>query len=116
MDSQKFCLKWDWFQDSVTSVFDQLCSGGELLDVTLCCEGQRVWAHRMMLSACSLYFRELLKRKLKESVAPRLPEGTYLHQPPSRYIFPGAEVLVDPMTRAVTEIRWARSAAATLSM
>ncbi|XP_043226461.1 longitudinals lacking protein, isoforms H/M/V-like isoform X4 [Amphibalanus amphitrite] len=61
MDSQKFCLKWDGFQGSVTSVFDQLRSGGELLDVTLCCEGQRVRAHRMMLSACSPYFRELLK-------------------------------------------------------
>ncbi|XP_043241038.1 broad-complex core protein isoforms 1/2/3/4/5-like [Amphibalanus amphitrite] len=141
MDSQKFCLKWDWFQGSVTSVFDQLRSGGVLLDVTLCCEGQRVRAHRRMLSACSPYLRELLKvvvlvlsplreltelpsrpapsapssppadptnendtdalrhcwqRKLKESVAARLPEGTYLHQPPSRYIFPGAEVLVDP--------------------
>ncbi|XP_043225138.1 nucleolar and coiled-body phosphoprotein 1-like [Amphibalanus amphitrite] len=164
MDSQKFCLKWDGFQGSVTSVFDQLRSGGELLDVTLCCEGQRVRAHRMMLSACNLYLRELLKvgdgkctwrprglgglfselltgdggesssplreltelpsrpapsapssppadptnendtdalrhcwqRKLKESVAARLPEDTCLHQPPSRYIFPGAGVLVDP--------------------
>ncbi|XP_043198435.1 uncharacterized protein LOC122368511 isoform X2 [Amphibalanus amphitrite] len=40
--------------------------------------------------------RHCWQRKLKESVAARLPEGTYLHQPPSRYIFPGAEVLVDP--------------------
>ncbi|XP_043226478.1 broad-complex core protein isoforms 1/2/3/4/5-like [Amphibalanus amphitrite] len=98
MDFQKFCLKWEstGFQGGVTSVFDQLHSGGELLDVTLCCEGQHVRAHRGMLSACSPYLRELLKRKLKESVAAKLPEGTYLHQPPSRYIFPGAEVLVDP--------------------
>ncbi|XP_043241048.1 uncharacterized protein LOC122391316 isoform X4 [Amphibalanus amphitrite] len=46
--------------------------------------------------------RHCCERKLKESVAARLPEGAYLHQPPSRYIFPGMEVLVDPMTRAVT--------------
>ncbi|XP_043240056.1 protein tramtrack, beta isoform-like isoform X8 [Amphibalanus amphitrite] len=61
MDSQKFCLKWDGFQGSVTSVFDHLRADSELVDVTLCCEGQRVRAHRMMLSACSPYFRELFK-------------------------------------------------------
>ena len=61
MDSQKFCLKWDGFQSSVTSVFDHLRRDGELVDITLCCEGQRVRAHRMMLSACSPYFRDLLK-------------------------------------------------------
>ena len=64
MDSQKFCLKWDGFQSSVTSVFDHLRRDGELVDITLCCEGQRVKAHRMMLSACSPYFRELLKVRL----------------------------------------------------
>ncbi|XP_037094813.1 zinc finger protein 131-like [Pollicipes pollicipes] len=61
MDGQKFCLKWDGFQSSVTSLFDCLRHDGELVDITLCCEGQRVRAHRMMLSACSPYFRDLLK-------------------------------------------------------
>ena len=61
MDSQKFCLKWDSFQGTVTSLFDQLRHDGELVDVTLCCEGQRVRAHRMMLSACSPYFRQLIQ-------------------------------------------------------
>ncbi|XP_043225957.1 protein bric-a-brac 2-like isoform X6 [Amphibalanus amphitrite] len=61
MNSQKFCLKWDHFRTSVTSVFNHLRRDGELVDITLCCEGQRVKAHRMMLSACSPYFRELLK-------------------------------------------------------
>ena len=61
MNSQKFCLKWDGFQGTVTSLFDQLRHDGELVDITLCCEGQRVPAHRMMLSACSPYFRQLLQ-------------------------------------------------------
>ena len=61
MDSQKFCLKWDGFQTSVISVFDHLRQDEELVDVTLCCEGHRVSAHRMMLSACSPYFRDILK-------------------------------------------------------
>ncbi|XP_037083918.1 protein bric-a-brac 2-like [Pollicipes pollicipes] len=61
MDGQKFCLKWDGFQSSVTSLFDHLRQDEELVDITLCCEGQKVRAHRMMLSACSPYFRDLLR-------------------------------------------------------
>ena len=59
--SQKFCLKWNNFQNSVTSVFENLRQDEELVDITLCCEGQKIKAHRMMLSACSPYFRDLLK-------------------------------------------------------
>ena len=59
--SQKFCLKWNNFQNSVTSVFDNLRQDEELVDITLCCEGKKIKAHRMMLSACSPYFRELFK-------------------------------------------------------
>ena len=61
MNGQTFCLKWDHFRTSVTSVFNNLRQEDELVDITLCCEGQRLKAHRMMLSACSPYFRELLK-------------------------------------------------------
>ena len=59
--SQKFCLKWNNFQNSVTSVFDNLRQDEELVDITLCCEGKKIKAHRMMLSACSPYFRDLFK-------------------------------------------------------
>ncbi|KAF0311679.1 Broad-complex core protein isoform 6 [Amphibalanus amphitrite] len=59
--SQKFCLKWNNFQNSVTSVFDSLRQDEELVDITLCCEGRKIKAHRMMLSACSPYFRDLFK-------------------------------------------------------
>ena len=62
--SQKFCLKWNNFQNSVTSVFENLRQDEELVDITLCCEGQKIKAHRMMLSACSPYFRDLLKVSL----------------------------------------------------
>ncbi|XP_037083920.1 longitudinals lacking protein-like [Pollicipes pollicipes] len=41
MDGQKFCLKWDGFQSSVTSLFDHLRQDEELVDITLCCEGQK---------------------------------------------------------------------------
>ncbi|XP_043204438.1 protein bric-a-brac 2-like isoform X2 [Amphibalanus amphitrite] len=61
MNSQTFCLKWDAFQNSITSSFDLLRQDEELVDITLCCDGQSLKAHRLMLSACSPYFRELLK-------------------------------------------------------
>ncbi|KAK2579647.1 hypothetical protein KPH14_011572 [Odynerus spinipes] len=33
----------------------------DLVDVTLSCEGKRIRAHKMLLSACSTYFRDLFK-------------------------------------------------------
>lgn len=39
----------------------------EFVDVTLACEGQQVAAHKVVLSACSPYFRSLLKVSLPDS-------------------------------------------------
>lgn len=39
----------------------------EFVDVTLACEGQQVAAHKVVLSACSPYFRSLLKVSLLNS-------------------------------------------------
>lgn len=39
----------------------------EFVDVTLACEGQQVAAHKVVLSACSPYFRSLLKVSLLDS-------------------------------------------------
>ena len=61
MDSQSFCLRWDGFETSQCSVFDELRRAGELVDVTLCCDGGSVRAHRTVLSAGSPYFRELFR-------------------------------------------------------
>ena len=58
---QKFCLKWNDYRHSVTEAFEGLRQDEELVDMTLCCEGKKIKAHRMMLSACSPFFRELLK-------------------------------------------------------
>ena len=59
---QKFCLRWDGFRSRLSSVFDELRQDGELLDVTLCCDGgHTVKAHRILLSASSPCLRQLLK-------------------------------------------------------
>lgn len=41
--------------------FDSLRSEENLVDVTLSCEGYKIKAHKMLLSACSSYFKELFK-------------------------------------------------------
>ena len=60
-ESSKFCLKWDGFHSNLTSVFENLRQGEELVDITLCCDGRKLKAHKMMLSAASPFFRDLLQ-------------------------------------------------------
>ncbi|XP_043236172.1 broad-complex core protein isoforms 1/2/3/4/5-like isoform X6 [Amphibalanus amphitrite] len=59
--TQKFCLQWNDFKGIVTSALYSLRNDEDFVDVTLCCEGRQIKAHRMMLSACSPYFKEVLK-------------------------------------------------------
>lgn len=58
---QQYCLKWNNYQESLSSTFSELLASDSLVDVTLSCDGhQVVRAHRLLLSACSPYFRQLL--------------------------------------------------------
>jgi len=77
LDGQRFCLKWNDFRNSVTAVFEDLRKDEELVDITLCCEGKKVKAHRMMLSACSPYFRDLLKENPCQHPVFFLKDTTY---------------------------------------
>ncbi|XP_060803476.1 broad-complex core protein isoform X4 [Amyelois transitella] len=60
-DNQHFCLRWNNYQSSITSAFENLRDDEDFVDVTLACDGKSLKAHRVVLSACSPYFRELLK-------------------------------------------------------
>lgn len=55
----EFCLRWNNYQTNLLSVFEQLLEKQEFVDVTLCCEGYSVKAHKIVLSACSPYFQAL---------------------------------------------------------
>jgi uncharacterized C2H2 Zn-finger protein len=57
----QFCLKWNNYQLSLTSAFKHLLEEEDFVDVTLSAEGQNLKAHKVVLSACSSYFRDLLK-------------------------------------------------------
>merc|ERR1711923_487480 len=57
----QFCLKWNNYQLSLTSAFKHLLEEEDFVDVTLSAEGQNLKAHKVVLSACSSYFRDLLR-------------------------------------------------------
>lgn len=54
-------LRWHNYSDSVTSALESLRYDEDFLDVTLACDGHTVRAHKLVLSACSAYFRKVLK-------------------------------------------------------
>ncbi|KAG1664339.1 Protein bric-a-brac 2 [Nymphon striatum] len=59
MSSQEFCLKWNNHQGNLLDVFGDLLLSEELVDVTLTCQGLCFKVHKVVLSACSSFFREL---------------------------------------------------------
>ncbi|CAH1110795.1 unnamed protein product [Psylliodes chrysocephalus] len=61
VDDQQFCLKWNNFQANITSQFETLRDDEDFTDVTIACDGQKMQAHKVVLSACSPFFKELFK-------------------------------------------------------
>ncbi|CAG4914873.1 unnamed protein product [Colias eurytheme] len=60
MGSEHYCLRWNNHQSNLLGVFSQLLQDESLVDVTLACsEGASIRAHKVVLSACSSYFRSL---------------------------------------------------------
>jgi len=60
MAAEQYCLKWTNYQRNVTSSFKTLLENEEFVDVTISAEGKSCSAHRVVLSAASPYFRNLL--------------------------------------------------------
>ncbi|EFX86384.1 lolal-like protein [Daphnia pulex] len=60
MDNQ-VCLRWNNFQSSLTTTLEILWDEESFCDVTLFCGGQEIRAHKVVLSACSMIFKSLLK-------------------------------------------------------
>ena len=62
--SEKFCLKWNDFQENIISTFESLREDTDFTDLTLACEdGHQVEAHMVILAASSPIFQNLLKMK-----------------------------------------------------
>lgn len=60
MGSNQYCLKWNYHWKNLVGVFNSLLQSETFVDVTIACEGRRLKAHRLVLSACSPYFTRLL--------------------------------------------------------
>ena len=60
-DQQQFCLRWNDFQTNMVASFKHLRDEKSFTDVTIACDGQSCKAHKMILSACSPYFKSLLE-------------------------------------------------------
>jgi len=63
MASEKFCLKWNDFEQNISFAFKELKDDKDFFDVTLACEDEeQVSAHKVILSACSPFFKNILRR------------------------------------------------------
>jgi len=59
---EQFCLRWNDFQQCIKSTFQDLRDENDFMDVTISCDGEQVKAHKVILSACSVTFKTLLKK------------------------------------------------------
>ena len=63
MSSEKFSLKWNDFQQTVSSSFKLLRSEQDFFDVTLVSDDEvHLSSHKLVLSACSDFFKTILKK------------------------------------------------------
>jgi len=62
MATEKFCLRWNDFESNISVAFRELREEKDFFDVTLACDDNQVQAHKVILSACSPFFRNVLRK------------------------------------------------------
>jgi len=62
MGNEKFCLRWNDFESNISIAFRELRDDKDFFDVTLACDDEQIQAHKVILSACSPFFRMVLRR------------------------------------------------------
>nr|ACO11014.1 Longitudinals lacking protein-like [Caligus rogercresseyi] len=58
---ERLLLRWNDFESNIKLGFSELRQDEDFFDVTLACESKQVKAHKVILSACSPFFRSLIK-------------------------------------------------------
>ena len=61
-NQEEFLLKWNDHHNSFFVIMEELCASELLTDVTLACGGQIFETHKIMLCACSNFFRQILTK------------------------------------------------------
>lgn len=63
-DGEGYGLKWDNHSKVLLKTISNLLGSPKFTDVTLYCQGRKILAHQFIISACSLYFRNVLNDHL----------------------------------------------------
>merc|ERR1712217_766978 len=66
MGSEKFCLSWNDFESNISLSFRELREEKDFFDITLSCGDEQIQAHKLILSACSPFFRNILKKNVHQ--------------------------------------------------
>jgi len=61
-EGETFHLQWNDFEKNISAAFKELKEEKDFFDVTLVCEDSQIQAHKVILSACSEFFRSILKK------------------------------------------------------
>ena len=62
MGTEKFCLRWNDFETNISAAFREIKDDKDFFDVTLACDDNQIQAHKVIISACSPFFRAVLKK------------------------------------------------------
>ena len=60
-NAEKFCLRWNDFESNISIAFREIREEKDLFDCTLSCGSRQIQAHKLILSACSPFFKSILK-------------------------------------------------------
>jgi len=60
--NEKFCLRWNDFETNISVAFREIREEKDFFDCTLSCGSRQIQAHKLILSACSPFFRSVLKQ------------------------------------------------------
>jgi len=62
VSNDKFCLRWNDFETNISGAFREIRDDKDLFDCTLSCGSKQIQAHKLILSACSPFFRSILRQ------------------------------------------------------
>jgi len=60
--TEKFCLRWNDFESNISVAFREIREEKDFFDCTLSCGSRQIQAHKLILSACSPFFRSILRQ------------------------------------------------------
>lgn len=58
---EHYCVRWKGFHSNIVTALEDLKTDEAFVDVTLSCSGETIQGHKVILSACSPYFKRILK-------------------------------------------------------